>query len=154
MNTPRRTRARAPSSKGMEKVLAVVADFASTTADGKLNVMGVFQEINPPELPFVLPQFFLVLSFASPRDDAGLTLDVRINLVNSSHEKMLTIGGESSVPQPRGNEELLYTNQIAGLAGLTFFQPGKHEFQVTVNGQQKATIPLSVNPPLEQDHAE
>ena len=32
--------------------VAVLADYANVSQDGKLNIMGIFQEINPSFLPF------------------------------------------------------------------------------------------------------
>ena len=51
----------------MEVSLAVLSDYANVTGDGKLNIMGLFGEINPPVLPFSLPTMFLALALtASP----------------------------------------------------------------------------------------
>jgi hypothetical protein len=49
----------------MEVTVAVLADYANVSQDGKLNIMGIFQEINATSLPFVLPQMYLVMSFSA-----------------------------------------------------------------------------------------
>lgn len=45
----------------MDVNLALLADYANVSQDGKLNIMGIFQEVNPPVLPFALPQMYLVM---------------------------------------------------------------------------------------------
>jgi len=38
----------------MRVKLAVLADYASITREGKLNILGIFDEINPQQLPATL----------------------------------------------------------------------------------------------------
>ena len=40
----------------MDVTVAVLADYANVSQDGKLNIMGIFQEINPPMLPGLAPK--------------------------------------------------------------------------------------------------
>jgi hypothetical protein len=47
----------------MEVTLAVLADYANVTGSGKLNVMGIFGEVNPPVLPDLLGESWKPLTF-------------------------------------------------------------------------------------------
>jgi hypothetical protein len=40
----------------MDAVLAVTADYASVSSDGKLSIMGIFQEITPMAFPAQVSQ--------------------------------------------------------------------------------------------------
>ena len=62
----------------MDVTLAVLADYANVSQDGKLNIMGIFQEVNPPLLPFTLPQMYLVLSLTAGPAEFNTTRDIRI----------------------------------------------------------------------------
>lgn len=52
----------------MQVPLAVLADYANVTADGKLNIMGIFDIIYAPQVSFVHPQMQLVMKL---RTDIG-----------------------------------------------------------------------------------
>ena len=45
----------------MQVKLAVLADYANVTAEGKLNILGIFDRINLVQVPAVHPQMHLVL---------------------------------------------------------------------------------------------
>ena len=47
----------------MRVPLAVLADYANVTTDGKLNIMGIFNRIFASALPVVHPQMRLVMRF-------------------------------------------------------------------------------------------
>ena len=65
----------------VEVTVAVLADYANVSQDGKLNIMGIFQEINPPALPFALPQMYLVLSLSAGPAEVGSVRNIRIPLI-------------------------------------------------------------------------
>ena len=46
----------------MRVALGVLADYANVSAEGKLNIMGVFQIVNAVQFPHVHPQMHLVLT--------------------------------------------------------------------------------------------
>jgi len=128
--------------------LAVLADYANVSQDGKLNIMGIFQEVNPPVLPFALPQMYLVISFVAGPAEFGSTKNIRIVLLESDGSEMLTLEGQMEVPRqsPRPGSRA-YMNQVIGLNGITFHRPGDYAFSILVGGETKETIGLHVNEP-------
>jgi len=132
----------------MDVNLALLADYANVSQDGKLNIMGIFQEVNPPVLPFQLPQMYLVISFVAGPAEFGSTKNIRIALLESDGSEMLTLEGEMEVPRqvPRP-ESRAYMNQVIGLNGVTFHRPGDYAFSILVGGETKETIGLHVNEP-------
>jgi hypothetical protein len=131
----------------MDVTLAVLADYANVSQDGKLNIMGIFQEVNPPALPFQLPQMFLVVSFEAGPAEFGSLKDVRIALLDSDGDEMLALEGQAEVPRPPRPGRRTYINQVLGLNGVAFPRPGDYEFSILIAGETRGTAALHVNEP-------
>jgi hypothetical protein len=130
----------------MEVKLAVLADYANVSHDGKLNIMGIFQEINAPSLPFPLPQMYLVLTFEAGPAEFDSVRDLRVVLLRGdSQEELVKLEGQLQVPRPARAGSRAYMNEAIGLAGVPFPQAGDYAFHVLVGGDEKATVPLHVN---------
>jgi len=129
----------------VDVTVAVLADYANVSQDGKLNIMGIFQEVNAPSLPFVLPQMFLVLSFSAGPAEFNTARNVRVVLLHSDGKEILGLEAQMQVPRPDRPGSRAYINQAIGLAGVAFEQPGDYAFSVLVGDDEKATVPLHVN---------
>ncbi len=129
----------------MEVTVAVLADYANVSQDGKLNIMGIFQEINAPSLPLILPQMYLVLSFSAGPAEFGSVRNTRIALLHSDGQEILALEAQMQVPRPDRPGSRAYINEAIGLAGVTFEQPGDYAFSILVGEDEKATVPLHVN---------
>lgn len=129
----------------MEATLAVLADFASVTADCKLNILGVFDEVNPSSLPLVLPQFYLVISYTASPADVGAQRTARIALLTSDGKELLSLVRPIVVPSPTRPGTRAKFNQIIGLAGMCIEQPGDYQFSVLIDDDEKASVTLHVN---------
>jgi hypothetical protein len=129
----------------MEVKLSVLADYANVSQDGKLNIMGIFQEINAPTLPFPLPQMFLVLSFEAGPAEFGSQKQLRIVLLDEDGAEKIAMEGEVQVPHPPRPGRQAYINEAIGLAGVPFEKAGDYHFAVLVGGETKETVPLHVN---------
>jgi uncharacterized protein DUF6941 len=132
---------------GVDVTVAVLADYANVSQDGKLNIMGIFQEINPPVLPFALPQMYLVLSLTAGPAEFGLTRNLRIPLLQSDGKEILSLQAQMRVPSARRPGSRAYINEAIGLAGITFPQAGDYAFHILIGDDDKATVPLHVNEP-------
>ncbi len=131
----------------MDVKLAVVADFASVSIDNKLNILGVFQEINTPVLPATVPHMYLVLSLEAEPEQYGKQLSLRVVLLEDDPEgnELLTVEGLAQVPEPRHQGDRAYSNQVIGLSGVTFERAGAYRFSVSVDNREIAVVPLLVN---------
>ncbi len=134
----------------MDVTLAVLADYANVSQDGKLNIMGIFQEVNPSEIPFVLPQMYLVLSLTAGPAEVGLARNIRIPLLNSDGQEILSLHAQMRIPSSRRSGSRVLVNEAIGLAGLTFPQAGDYAFHILIGDDDKATVPLHVNEPLQE----
>jgi hypothetical protein len=127
--------------------LAIVADYANVSQDGKLNIMGIFQEVNPPVLPFDLPQMFLVVSFEAGPAEFDSVKNIRIALLDIDVNEMLALEGQVQVPRPPRPGRRAFINQVIGLNGVRFERPGGHEFSILIAGETRGTVSLHINEP-------
>jgi hypothetical protein len=134
----------------VEVTVAVLADYANVSQDGKLNIMGIFQEINPPVLPFALPQMYLVLSFSAGPAEVGSVRNIRIPLLHTDGEEIFSLQTHMQVPKAKRPGSRAYINEAIGLAGLKFAQAGDYAFHVLIGDDEKASVPLHVNEPLQE----
>jgi hypothetical protein len=134
----------------MDVTVAVLADYANVSQDGKLNIMGIFEEINPPVLPFALPQMYLVLSFSAGPAEADTVRNIRIPLLHSDGQEIFSLKAQMRVPKANRPGSRAYMNEAIGLAGLKFAQAGDYAFHILIGDDEKATVPLHVNEPSQE----
>ena len=130
----------------MELRLRALADFASMTSEGKLNILGVFGEINASILPIVLPQMFVVATYDASLAERGLDRQCRVVLLDADGNERVNLEQTIHIPdQPKRPGMQIGVNQILGLAGLKFETPGDYQFSFLVDGDEKGTLGLRVN---------
>lgn len=127
----------------MDVTLAVLADAANSTADRKLNILGAFSRIAASGFPVVHPAMVLVLRFSCNSIEFGLTKQVKVALIHAEGQELSSFSMEMQVPRP--NRPSLTMTSILEIAGMTFPAPGDYAFKVTVNGDEKASVPLRVD---------
>jgi hypothetical protein len=130
----------------MDLKLAVVADYASVSIDNKLNILGVFQELNAPTFPATVSHIYLVLSLEAEPEEYGKQLPIRVALLDESGngDELLFVEGLTQVPQPRHLGDRVYSNQVIGLSGVAFERPGNYRFSVSIENEEIAVVPLLV----------
>lgn len=134
----------------LDVTLAVAADYANVASDGKLNIMGIFQEFFPTEFPAAGQPMFLVISFSAGPAEVGSQRDVRVAFVGPEGNQSLTLDFQLEVPEPPRVGTPSIMHQILGLQGLPLYAIGHHAFYILIAGEEKARIPIYVNEPLEQ----
>ncbi|NIR43904.1 MAG: hypothetical protein GWN99_08055 [Gemmatimonadetes bacterium] len=126
----------------MEIDLAVVADAANVSQEGKLNVMGVFDTIWAREFPFRHAAMVFVLRVRADfteQGDHGLV----VRLMDADGGQLFKAEGPLKVPQGTPGRPLK-PHVILGLAGITFQRPGDYSFEVMLDGDHLKSIPLHV----------
>jgi hypothetical protein len=134
----------------MDVRLAVLADYANVSQDGKLNIMGIFQEVNPPFLPFPLPQMYLVVSFEAGPAEFDSVKNIRIALLDHDGNEMLALEGQVQVPRSPRPGSRAYVNQVIGLNGVAFERSGGYEFAILIGGETRGTVALHINEPMNE----
>jgi hypothetical protein len=121
---------------------AVVADYALVDQAGKVSVLGIFQHIWVPQFPAVHPRLHLVLRLKGKRTEIGQH-PVRIRLVDDAGGELIGGGGTVTFAEPPAG-----VTDIEAAAILVFDVPfpraGTYRFEITVDGEQQAALPISV----------
>ncbi|MBI3732047.1 MAG: hypothetical protein HY259_01120 [Chloroflexi bacterium] len=126
----------------MELTLALLADYANISREGKLNIMGIFEQIHAHNFPAVHAQMQLVIRCEATAFDAG-THPVRVTFIDEDARELFAISGAVTIPESRAGENLT-TNQIFVLNGVILPHPGTYEFVITVADEEIGRTPLRV----------
>ncbi|MFC2019961.1 DUF6941 family protein [Chloroflexota bacterium] len=128
----------------MEVKLAVLADYANVTKEGKLNLLGLFNVLNVPNLPWTHPQMQLVLVFESGPAEWDTVKKVEVKLFDEDAHEKFAMGADLRVPRGQSGKKVSI-NSIIFLNNLSFDVAGDYSFCVLVGGETKMEIPLAVN---------
>ncbi len=129
----------------MEVKFALLADHASLTREGKLNVMGIFDAINAPKIPVSLPIFYCVVSFEAGADEYDTAQKTEIILSDADGAVLLRLAQEIKIGRPLVIGNMVTANQISGIAGFQFKKTGNYQFDIRIESKSKKQIPLIVN---------
>jgi len=125
----------------MQVKLALLADYANVTAEGKLNILGIFDRITVQDLPVVHPQMHLILRLEAHAAERNRTHNVEIRLHDPDGDTVFEVKGEMV---PHAGPGSSATNQILTLNNLQLSKVGGYTFVVFVNNDLKSEIPLAV----------
>jgi hypothetical protein len=130
----------------MDVKLAALADFASMTREGKLNILGVFDVVRAPGFPVVHPMMSLVVVFEASVAEADSDKAVNIILMGADGQRLFAAEntlrfGKVKYPGTRPS-----TNLVIALAGVQFATAGDYQFSILVNGEEKKALMLTVEP--------
>lgn len=127
----------------MEIVLALLADCANVSREGKLNILGIFERIYAQSIPVTHPQMHLILTIEAERVEADREHRIEVELIDADGKKLVSIGGNLKFgPPPPGEKVKL--NHIIQLNNLRFEHLGSYEFKILLNNEVRKTVPMSV----------
>ncbi len=128
----------------MEIDLALTADAATIDGSGKLNLLGVFDQIAVQKFPARHGRLALVLRFLGGAADAG-THNLTIKLTSPAGTELVSLSGELNVRPGRGSLQTgIRVPHVINLDGIVFQEIGIHTFDITVDGRHQATLPLTI----------
>lgn len=126
----------------MEVDLAVIADAANVSQEGKLNILGVFDTIWTREFPFRhAAMVFVVRMRADFTEQGAHRMEVR--LMDADGGQLFKAEGPMQVPGGVPGRPLK-PHVIMGLGGISFQKPGDYSFEVIVDGHHMKSVPLYV----------
>ena len=128
---------------------AVVADYALVDQAGKISVLGIFQHIWVQQFPAMHPRLHLVLRLKGKRTEVG-EHGVQIRLADESGIEILGGNGTVTFAEPPAGVTDIEAGAIL-VFDVPFPHPGLFRFEITVDGEVLATVPITVsqlqNPP-------
>lgn len=127
----------------MKVELLTLADYAVVVPGGKLTIVGTFDRLAVPQLPFQQPSFYLVGKFRFDAAEAG---ERRVKFVFTDPDgKEIGALPEVKVPVAIRDEEYTAAMQVVlRINGLPLTQTGDHSVNVLIDGRTEATISLVI----------
>lgn len=123
--------------------MALIADEANISQEGKLNVLGAFDRIAAPGFPIVHPKMVFVFRIEAGYGDGGKAVPVRVRLVDEDGAVLFEAGGDLLAPDVApGDFATAY--QLFALAGVRFAAPGMYKFIVSLGDLPQHETPLVV----------
>lgn len=127
----------------MELILSVACDDARTRPDGKLDLVGVFNELNAPGFPAAQERMTVVFVLEWARGETGRK-PFRADLVDADGRKVLTIEGHTDVDARTEDQPPAQTRLIMPLQNVVFPHAGRYHFQVDVEGEVHRALSVHV----------
>jgi hypothetical protein len=127
----------------MRVTLALLADGANVSREGKLNILGVFDTLFARTFPTTHAQMQLVLRFEAETREEVTTPRLEVQFVSEDDRVLFRLPGTMTVGQgARGGTVRL--EHVLTLANLQLDAPGRYRFDVVVDGETLATVPMLV----------
>lgn len=127
----------------MKIPVALLADEANVSQEGKLNVMGVFDRIAAASFPSVHPKMVFAFRVQAEYTDSGRLFPVRVRLIDDDGAVLFEATGEIRAPRVAPGE-FITANQIFSLVGVRFPHAGNYKFMVNVGEAAAHETPLAV----------
>jgi len=128
----------------LKSELLLMADFALTSREGKLSIIGIFDRIFVHQTPAKYPRFFIVSSLSGEENSKH---QVELNLESPDGKKILPAKTMEVTLAANGR-----ANIITDIANVAFDQIGEYHLQVYADDKSIASTPFfvtKVNPPQE-----
>src|SRR5436309_887217 len=129
----------------MQIRIAVLADYTNITDNGKLNILGIFSQIQAAQVPVVHSQMQVVIQFAFELIEVG-TKNIHIILQYADGNQILSLEGTLNIAKPTTPDPVII-NQVLALQNVVFPQFGSYEFVIELDGEMiPAQVPVDILP--------
>lgn len=122
---------------------AVACDYALVDQYGKLSVLGIFQHIWVAQFPTVHPRLHLVVRLKGKRTEVGQHR-LAIRLVDEAGAQILSGDGTVTFNEPPAGVVDIEAGTVLAF-DVPFRQPGRYQFQISVDDQLETVVPISVS---------
>lgn len=113
--------------------LSAACEAARERPDGRLDLVGVFNELSAPGFPAMQDRMTVVFIVEWEEDEAG-EQPLRADLVHESGRKVLTIEGQTEVDARGSDRSPAQTRLVMPLEKVIFPQPGRYRFELLAGG--------------------
>lgn len=128
----------------MKLNLFLAADYANITREGKLNVMGIFNDIYAQSFPARHSSMHLVAKLGAELGEYGQTRDFTVKLLDEDANQIFDLSGQFQVPTGKQGRKP-EVNLILELKDLVFPKEGIYQFVLLVDKDHKGELSLYVN---------
>ena len=128
----------------MKPLLFLAADYANITGEGKLNVMGIFNDINAFNFPARHSSMYLIAKLSPEISEYGQKRSFTILLMDADKNHIVDVSGEFEVPRGQDGKKP-EVNIMFELKDVVFKKPGRYMFVLLIDKDQKDEIIMYVN---------
>lgn len=130
----------------MDLILALACEFARARPDGRLDLRGVFNELQAPGFPAAQDRMTVVFVMAWTSGEQGRRA-FSADLVDDADRKVLTIEGHTDVePRTHRGEGRAppQTRVVMELERVVFPRPGRYRFILDVGEDRREAFAIHV----------
>lgn len=129
----------------MDLLAILVADYASIEAQGKMNVMGIFNEVVCQSFPAALPRVYIVTRLSAGPAEVGRTVKLSIKILDEDGKtELLNYMRDQVVKPPKSSGRRSHIDGVLGVQGIIFRKPGTYQISVLVDNDEKGSHPMYV----------
>jgi len=127
----------------MDVTLALLADAANVSQEGKLNILGAFANINAVEFPARHPEMQLVLRFEASPAEAETNKRLEVKILDEDGQAIGGFGGEFKVSAATSGQRIRMQT-VMRILDAVFPRPGDYTFAVLIDDKTEYEVPLSL----------
>jgi len=127
---------------GMDLDTVMLADFANADADGKLNVMGVFNIIRADGFPVRHAVMYVVTIVSASMAEVGSIKKIGIKLIDEDAKLTLLDFSRDVTVEQRPSGKRYRLNGVLRVNDIVFPQAGTYQISVLIDGQERGTVPI------------
>ena len=128
----------------MKLLLSIACEDARSRPDGRLDFVGVFDELQAPGFPAAQDRMTVVFIMQWEPHEQGRK-EFRADLVDRNDRKVLTIEGHTDVGGPVGGRGKPKTQLIMPLEKVVFPEEGEYRFMLSVDDVTTEGLSLFVS---------
>jgi hypothetical protein len=113
--------------------LSAVCEAARERPDGRLDLIGMFNELSAPGFPAAQDRMTVVFLVEWEPGEAGRQ-PLRADMIDESGRKIITIQGHTDVEERGTDRAPAQTRLIMPLEKVIFPAPGRYRFQLVAGG--------------------
>ena len=127
----------------MKVSLLTFADFANATANGKLNILGVFDSMHVESFPYRHHAMVLAVRYLVEYSDSEEKRELEIQIEAPDGEKLMNVKADVEIPTLEAGT-FTASNQVINVRNMEFKQSGTYLARVRIDDEMAAEVPLKV----------
>lgn len=127
----------------MDLLMFLAADYAAVDASGKLNILGAFRVIYAKNFPVAHQLMHVVVKLRPALGEHNDARRLRLILVDEDGQEVFHLAQDFRIPKATGGS-IPEFNAVIGIRDLQFKKPGRYEFRVYVDKEQKGDLAIDV----------
>jgi hypothetical protein len=126
----------------MDATLAVVCDYANYSVDGKLNILGVFQQASATGYPTTVSTMYVVASFSASPAEANTNKQIDLVLLGPDGAELVRTVQNVTVRPSGSPGTRSIVNLIVKMEMVQFPAAGDYSISILVGNEEKRSVSL------------